>query len=142
MSVKKVGKAKAQSETGLWGVEQKPAQFIMNPRLVDLRADVKAMKLVYSRHAGKKPPGKRHLDEREAHYKQREVLKKELRGLLAKVYAEILEESFTYPLSLRKDKDADHGRDWRYCLYQGIIYQFDRQGYSEDEIIRQISSLQ
>ena len=56
MSVKKIGKAKADLETGLWGVEQKSEQFVMNQRRVDLRPDVKAMRLAYARHSAQKPP--------------------------------------------------------------------------------------
>ena len=141
MNVKKIGRAKADIETGLWGVEQKSEKFMMNQRLVDLRPDVKAMKMVYARHAGKKPPTKRRVNEREAHHQQRKDLKAGLRELLAKVYAEILKESFTYPVPLRKNKDEDHRSDWRYCLYQGVIYQFDRPDYPGDEMIRQISNL-
>ena len=114
----------------------------MNQRLVDLRPDVKAMKIAYSRRAGKRPPSKRSASERKAHHQQQKDLKAGFQELLAKVYAEIIEGSFTYPVPLRKDKDTDHRSDWRYCLYQGIIYQFDRAGYLEDEMIQQISSLQ
>ena len=138
MSVKKIGKAKADIETGLWDVLQKPDQFIMNQRLVDRRPDVKAMKLAYARHSAQKPPVKKRGDRREAYYEQQKNLKAELMTLLEKVYAEILKGSFTYPVPLRKDKDTDHRSDWRYCLYQGIIYQFDRPDYPGDQMIRQI----
>ncbi len=142
MTVKKIGKGKADPETGLWGAEQKSERFMMNQRLVDRRPDVKTLKTAYSRHAGKKPPPMRRPQEREEHLRHRKDLKTELQKLLAQVYAEILEESFSYPLPLRKDRDTDHKSDWRYCLYQGIIYQFDRPGYRDEEMIRQISALQ
>ena len=138
MTVKKIGKAKANIETGLWGVEQKSEQFIMDQRRVDLRSDVKAIKVAYSRHAGKKPPAKRRIHKREEHFQEQKDLKAGVQELLVKVYAEILQESFTYPVPLRKDKDTDHRSDWRYCLYQGIIYQFDRPDYPGDEMILQI----
>ncbi len=142
MTVKKIGKAKADLEQGLWSVEAKSEQFIMNPRRVDTRSDVKALKSSYSRHAGKIPPSMRRPKERDEHFKQQKDLKAELKKLLAGVYAEILKESFSSPILLRKDKDYDHKIDWRYCLYQGMIYQFDRPGYPEDEMIQQITHLQ
>jgi hypothetical protein len=139
--VKKIGIGKADPETGLWGVLMKSERFIMNQRRVDARSDVKALKAAYSRHAGKKPPSVRRVKENEEHHELRKNLKTQLQKLLAQVYAEILEESFTTPVPLRKDRDYDHKSDWRYCLYQGIIYQFDRPDYRDDEMIQQISTL-
>ena len=141
MTVKKIGKGKADPETGLWSVEQKPDRFIMNQRLVERRPDVKALRAAYSKHAGKNAPSKRRPHEREAHHQHRKDLKAGLHELLARVYAEILQESFSEIFLLRKDRDTQHHRsDWRYCLYQGIIYQFDRPGYLEDEMIQQIKA--
>lgn len=138
MTVKKIGKGKADPETGFWGVEEKPERFIMNQRLVDARSEVKALKSAYSRHTGKKPPSPRRPEERQEYFRRREELKAGLKKILAQVYGEVLKESFSYPIPLRKDKDYDHKSDWRYCLYQGIIYQFDRPGYPGDEMIRKI----
>lgn len=140
MTVKKIGKGKADPETGLWGVEAKSERFIMNQRLVDARPDVKRLKYAYSRHAGKRFPSRRLSEEREEHLEQQKSLKAELKKLLRQVYEEILKDSFSYPVPLRKDRDYDHKSDWRYCLYQGIIYQFDRAGYPGDEMIRQINT--
>ncbi len=142
MTVKKIGKGKALPEMGLWGIEQKSERFMMSQRLVDKRPDVKAMKMIYSKHASRNAPTKRHAKEREAHHQHRKDLKAELDQLLVKVYAEIFKESFSDSIPLRKADDIEHGRDLRYCLYQGIIYQFDRPGYRTDEMVRQISALQ
>lgn len=139
MAVKKIGKGKADPETGLWSVEAKSERFIMNQRLVEGRSDVKALKYAYSRHAGRNPPSTRFPKEHEAYLQKRKNLKNELKKLLTQVYIEILEESFSCPIPLRKDKDYDHKSDWRYCLYQGIIYQFDRPDCRGDEMIQQIS---
>ncbi len=138
MTVKKIGKAKAEPDKELWGVEAKSVRFIMNQRLVDSRSDVKALKAVYSRHAGKRAPSVRRSQEREEHFTEQKTLKTELEKLITQVYAEILKESFSYPIPLRKDRDYDHRSDWRFCLYEGNIYQFDRPGYRGDEMIRQI----
>ncbi len=139
MVVKEIGKGKADPETGLWGVEAKPERFIMSLRQVDTRPEVKALKAAYSRHARKSLPSSQRQKGREERFQQRRNLKTELKKLLTQVYGEILKESFSYPVPLRKDKDYDHKSDWRYCLYEGIIYQFDRAGYRGEEMIRQIS---
>jgi hypothetical protein len=110
----------------------------MNQRFVDARSDVKAMKSAHSKLARTKLPSRENL--REEHIKQKKSVKLQLQNLLKEVYKEILEQSFSSPILLRKDKDYDHKGDWRYCLYQGIIYQFDRPGYPDDEMIRKISS--
>ena len=142
MTVKKIGKGKALPELGLWAVEQKSDHFMMSQRLVDKRADVKSLKMIYSKHASKSAPNKKRVTERNAHHQHRKDLRAELDQLLAKVYAEILKDSFSDPVPLRKSGDIEHGRDLRYCLYQGIIYQFDRPGYLSDEMVRQIQTLQ
>lgn len=139
MTVKKIGKGQADPETGLWGVEAKSERFIMNQRLVNARPDVKALKYAYSRHAGKNTPSTRRPKIHDEHVQLQKNLKTELKKLLKQVYEEILKESFSYPIPLRKDKDYDHKSDWRYGLYQGVIYQFDRPDYGGDEMIRQIS---
>ncbi len=141
MIVKKIGKAKAEPDNGLWGVEAKSVRFTMNQRLVDTRPDVKALKAAYSRHASKRAPSVRRSQQREEHFLEQKKLKTELKKLITQVYAEILKESFSYPIPLRKDRDYDYRSDWRFCLYEGIIYQFDRPDYREDEMIRQIHPL-
>lgn len=140
MTVKKIGKGKALPELGLWGVEQRSERFVMSQRLVDRRPDVKALKTTYSRHASRTAPSKRRLKEREAHHQHRKDLRTELDELVAKVYSDILKESFSEPIPLRKERDSEHGGDLRYCLYEGIIYRFDRPGYLSDEMIRQINA--
>ena len=139
MTAKKIGKGKADPETGFWCVEAKSEQFIMNERLVDARSDVKALKSAYAKHARKKMPSSRRPEEREEHLQKKKDIKMELKKIVAQVYAETLKESFTYPIPLRKDSDFDHKGDWRYGLYQGIIYKFDRPDYRGDEMMRQIA---
>ena len=138
--VKKIGRSKALPELGLWAVEQKSDRFMMSQRLVDKRPEVKAMKMIYSKHASKSAPNKKRATERNAHHQHRKDLRAELDQLLAKVYAEILKDSFSDAIPLRKSGDVEHGRDLRYCLYHGIIYQFDRPGYGTDEMARQIEA--
>ncbi len=140
MTVKKIGAAIADPEAGLWVVRAKSERFMMNPRLVDLRADVKALKAAYSRHSSKLPPSMRRAEVRKEYFQKQREIKAELQTLLRQVYQEILEESFSYPLLLRKYKDREYGRDWRHCLYQGIIYQFDRPDYGADEMMEQIET--
>lgn len=140
MTVKKIGVAKADPEAGSWIVEARSDQFIMNPRLVDLRADVKVLKSAYSRHSSKLPPSMRRAEVRKDYFQKQREIKAELQKLLAQVYQEILEESFSRPLLLRKDKDGEYGRAWRHCLYRGMIYQFDRSDYGADEMREQIET--
>ena len=141
MIVKKMGKGQVDPETGLWSVPMKAERFLINQRLVDLRPDVKRLKSAYSRHASKAAPSVRRRKECEEHHQKRKDLKAQLQKLLVQVYAEILAESFSSPIPLRRDGEYDHKSDWRYCLYQGIIYQFDRPDYRDHEMIQQISAL-
>jgi hypothetical protein len=141
MNVKKIGKAKANPVTGLWEVEAKPVRFLMNQRLVEMRPEMKSLRSLYSRHASKKPPSKRRPQERDEHFQEQKRLQSEIKKLLHEIYEEILQGSFEDPVLLRADRDFDHKSDWRYCLYQGIIYQFDRPDYGDEEMIRQINEL-
>ena len=140
MVVKKIGKAKAEPEAGLWGVEIKSEKFTMNQRIVEGRRDVKIVRSAYSKHSSKYIPTTRRPTQRAEYMDERAKLKSELNQLIAQVYVETLEDSFSCPVPLRKDKDADHKGDWRYCLYQGVIYQFNRPGYTEEEMIQQIDA--
>ena len=142
MTVKKIGVAKADPEAGFWAVEAKSERFMMNPRLVNLRADVKAVRSAYSKHSSKIPPSMRRAEIRADYFEKQREIKAKLQTLLKQVYQEILEESFSCPLALRKNKDMEHGRDWRYCLYQGNIYQFDRPNYGDDQMREQIGALE
>lgn len=142
MAVKKIGKAKAEPENGQWGVEIKPEKFTMNPRIVEGRPDYKLVQRAYSKFASRYIPTTRRPTLRAEYMAERSKLKNELDQLVKQVYVEVLEDSFSCPVVLRKEKDSHHNGDWRYCLYQGIIYQFDRPGYLEDEMVQQITALQ
>lgn len=142
MIIKKIGKAKADLETGLWVLENKSERFEMNQRIIDSRRDVKIVRGAYLKQASRYIPSTRRPTLRAEYMAERSKLKGELDKLLAQVYVETLEDSQTCPIPLRKDRDSDHNGDWRYCLYQGMIYQFDRPGYTEDEMIEQINASQ
>ena len=134
MVVKELGKAGLNLSDELWFVEGGKEKFRMNRRLVDTRPDVKSLKARYVKAIRKNTPSIRQRERREEFFNVREEYKQKLNELLAKVYEEIKEESCTYPLPLRRDKDFDHRGDWRYCLYEGRIYEFNRAGYSTDEM--------
>lgn len=139
--MKKIGKAKADSKLGFWLVDGRPDQFGMNPRLVDLHPEVKALKAVYSKFAQRKPPGKGDKKERDAYFVKRTQLKAQLEILLVRIYADILEESFSDPIPLYRDKSHTHHRtDWLYGLYKGIIYEFDKPNYTTGEMLEAISA--
>ncbi len=142
MIVKKFGKAKADLESGLWILENKPDKFEMNQRIIESRRDVKIVKGAYLKQASKYIPSTRRPTLRAEYMAERAKLKKELDKLVAQVYVETLDDSQTCPIPLRKVRDTEHNGDWRYCLYQGMIYQFDRPGYTEDEMMEQINASQ
>jgi hypothetical protein len=138
ISPKKLGKAKIDLNDELWLVEGRTEKFHFNRRLVDTRSDVKGVKSKYAKFIQVNTPSMRKPNRREEHFKVRDDYKRDLSECLKHVYEEMLAESFTYPILLRRDKDFDHKIDWRYCLYQGYIYQFDHSGYSDEEMINQI----
>ena len=139
MRVKKLGKAQIELTDELWFVEGKHDKYHMNRRLVDTRTDVKSFKAQYVKLIRKNVPHMRQHEAREKHFKTRAEYREGLKGLLTRVYEEIKEESFTYPILLRRARDFDHRSDWRYCIYQGEIYQFDRGGYSSEEMVEFIT---
>ena len=139
---KKLGKAKIDLEDELWQPEGRTQKFHFNRRLVDTRSDVKAVKAKYTKFITRNTPSMKRPVKREEHFKIREDYQRELEECLKQVYQEMLAESFTYPILLRRDKDYDHKIDWRYCLYQGYIYQFDHSGYSDEEMVSRILQLE
>lgn len=135
---KKLGKAKIDLESELWFAEGRPDQYHFNRRLVDTRSDVKAVKSKYAKFVQSNTPSMRKPVQREEHFRMRDDYRRELHDCLVKVYGELLTESMTYPILLRRTRDFDHQSDWRYCIYQGYIYQFDKAGYSDEEMIDRI----
>lgn len=140
--VKKIGKAKLDLKKELWYVDDKEGAYINNRRLVDTRKDLKALKLQHSKGIGVDTPSRRKPTKRQEYFKNIEAYQKERDLLLAKIYEEIRAESFNFPIPLCKDRDYEHKSDWRYCMYKGIIYQFDRPGYMDDEMIPAIEALE
>jgi hypothetical protein len=138
--MKRIGKAKINLETDLWGVDDHPYSYMMNRRLVETRADVKKFLAKYKKTTNVKRPTRRDPVKREEYFKTREEAKKHLHLFWGRIYKEVLAESFDSPIPLRKDHDFDHNSDWRFCLYKGIIYQFDKPGLSDEEMIRQITA--
>ncbi len=141
MSVHKIGKAKINLTTERWEVVgSRKDKFKVNPRLVHVRSEVKGIKADYARKLKAIKPAfsrsKRHAE----FISERRKYEQGLRECLAKIYQEILEDSFSLLILMQKDRDYDHPRGWRYGLYRGVIYQFDRSGYSDEEMITQISA--
>lgn len=141
MSAHKLGKAFIDLEQELWGVTGKSELFLMNRREIDLRPEIKALNRK-ARALGRVTPSRRKIDKREEHFKVWEAFKKEQKACLSAIYNEILRNSFEEPLPLRKHRDFDHLLDWRYCLYQGIIYRFDKQGLSIEKMLEEIIALE
>lgn len=141
MSVKKIGPAKINLKEELW-VTPNGGEFLNSRRLVDQRPDVKAVKARHKKFIQVDTPSRRKPNKREAYFQALEAYQKDLRECLGKVYTEIFEESFSYPILLNRHRDFDHKSDWRYCLFEGVVYQFDRPAYSDEEMIQQIRKQQ
>lgn len=139
--VKKLGKAGIDLEEEVWTVPNSRETFLMNRRLIDTRPDIKVAAKRYQKSAQKKKPSFRDTEKRKEYFKEKDELAREFKSCLKKVYGEISEESFRFPVRLRLARGFSARSDWRYCLYQGEIYQLDREGYSDDEIIAKINEL-
>lgn len=135
-----MGPAKMDIKNELW-VIPKGEKFLNNRRLVDMHPDVKAVKSRHKKSIQVDTPSRRKPLKRENYYKGLEAYQKDLGECLKNVYAEILQESFSSPIPLNRYRDFDHKYDWRYCLFEGIVYQFDRPGYSDEEKVEQIRKL-
>ena len=142
MSVKKLGRAIADLENELWGVEGRNEKFHMNLRLVSSKPEVKAARSAYSKISSKDRPSLRKPNKRENFLKEVDLSKEILRQVLEEAYEAVKEDSRQIPVRLWKDKDFGKKMDWRFCLYKGIIYQLDHQRYTDEEIVQQISALE
>lgn len=142
MAVKKIGKAVWDPETEMWKVPPGSERYVNNRRLVDTRPEVKAVRHIYSRASSKNTPSIRKPVKRQEYLKEVKGLRKEYLDAVKSAFEEIKKESFEFPVLLRLDRDYDHKSDWRYCLFEGIVYQFDRAGYSSDAMVEQIRELQ
>ncbi len=138
--MKKIGKAKINLEEELWATENGTAQFENNRRLVDLRPDVKKFVSKYKKLINGKRPSRGQPLEREAFFKACDEAKRQWGIFFSKIYREILEESQTSPIPLHKAHDYDHTGQWRYCLYHGMIYQFDQPNLSDETMVQQIEA--
>lgn len=141
MLIKKIGKAFIDLEDELWCIEGKPLQFFNDRRLVDTRPDVKEVKKGV-KIIQRDTPSRRQSIKREAYFKDLEDYQRQLKECLAKVYAEMLEDTFTQPLALRKHRDYDHNSEARYGLYQGYVYEFDKPNYSPEEMLQKIQAME
>ncbi len=141
MAVKKLGAAKWDSKTEMFRADGRGPHYMVNRRLIDTRPDVKALRAVYSKEASKNKPNIRKRDKREEYIETVDALRKAYEDGIRSAFEEIKKDSFIFPVMLRLDRDYDHTRDWRHCLFEGNIYQLDRTGYSDDEIIAQIRAL-
>ena len=138
MLLKSLGKASMDVETELWSGLFSKETFLMNPRLVDTRADIKDLRKKYKKIAQTRTPPFRKQEDRKKYYSDRQKSLHELHEGIKKVYDEILQDSFQFPIPLRLSQGYSHRSDWRYCIFKSIVYQFDRPGYTDDEMIHQI----
>jgi hypothetical protein len=143
MSVKKIGKAVLDVKNEVWRLEGgKEGSFLINRRLVDTRPELKQAKSSRDKMLECETPSRRQPNKRKAYFEALEAYQKNQVDALTIIYKDIEVESRSCPVLLRREKDYDHHIDWRYCLYQGVVYQFDRPGYSDEEMLQQIEALE
>lgn len=138
MIVRRFGKALFDSEKEMWKVAARGERFLINRRLVDTNPEVKATRAVYSKAAGKDTPSVRKADRRKEFLDEIDELRRKYYEALRNAFEEVRKDSFRFPIPLRLDRDFDHTRQWMYCMYEGNIYELDKTGYSDEEIIQQI----
>ena len=136
--MKKLGKAKIDLDSDLWVVEPGHQRFHMNRRIVETRSDVKKFMAKFRRATNGPRPTRRQPNKREEYFKARDESRRQARLFWSVVYKEVMNDSYEFPIQLRLDRDYDHNSDWRYCLYKGVVYHFDKPGLSDAEMIRQI----
>lgn len=137
MIVRRFGKATWDSEKEMWK-SQRGERFIINRRLVDTQPEVKAARTRYSKSSSRNTPSIRRPDSRKEYLDEVSGLRREYEEALRKAFEEVRKDSFRFPIPLRLDRDYDHTRDYRYCMYEGMIYELDGTGYSDEEIIKLI----
>ena len=142
MSVKKIGRAEINLEEELWWVRGRSEKFHMNLRLVSANPAVKAARALYTKLSGKGRPPLRKPNKRLEHLKVVAEAKKEVEKSLAEAYEDVRQQSYHYPILLWKDRDFGRKMEWRCCIYKGVIYQFDKPIYSDEEMLAQIAVLE
>lgn len=143
MKLKKLGKPKIDLETHLWEIPGLKAHYFRNnPRLVEGRTDYKQLKAAYAKVIQMDTPSSRKVMTRETYFQAREVYRQEMKDLLTQIYNEILQESFSYPIPLQKDKDHNFPRQWRHTLYRGFVYDLGEHGCSDEAIIEAVEKLE
>ena len=141
MNVTKIGKAEIDLENELFTVELKDASFLINKRLVEKRPDFKKARANYLKTARQHTPTMRKHEKREEYFNLKNEGLEQMRAVLKVAYEEILQDSFEAPVPLRRNRDYEHAGDWRYCLYRGIVYKFDKPGLSTEEMREKVEAL-
>lgn len=134
MRIKKLGEAKIDVPEELWFIEGKKERYINDRRLIDRRSDLKNLKSLYAKAIQMNTPSRTKPLKREAYFQARDEYQHELKETMNLAFQEILESSNELPILLQKYKDYDHPRQWRYCLFRGIIFELDKPNYSMEEI--------
>lgn len=134
MNLKKLGKAEYDFEKGIWFVPGRKNTYITNPRLVETQPQVKSARAIYSKFARKRPPSFKKPTIRKEFEQTRTDYKLAYDEALKEAYEAVRQESFLYPIPLRKNRDYEYARLWLYCLYENEIYELDKDGYTDEEI--------
>lgn len=134
MRIKKLGEAKIDLTEELWFIEGKKERYFNDRRLIDRRQDLKSLKTTYAKAIQMNTPSRTKPLKREAYFQARDEYQHELKEAMNLAFQEILESSASLPILLQKYKDYDHPRQWRYCLFRGMLFQLDKPNYSMEEI--------
>ncbi|MCB9800363.1 MAG: hypothetical protein H6757_06355 [Candidatus Omnitrophica bacterium] len=138
MNLKKLGQAEYDIVKGTWFVPGRKNAYLTNPRLVETQPQVKSARAVYSKFASKRPPSFKKPTRRKEFEQTRTDYKQVYDEALREAYESVRQESFLYPIPLRKDRDFEYARQWLYCLYENEIYELDKAGYTDEEIVAYI----
>ena len=142
MPAKKIGTAVFDLKTELWTTGRGSQRFHMNRRLVEKRPEVKSFQREYSKAMCVNTPSRREPERRKKYFETKDLYEKKWQECLKQVAEDIKAESFRFPVPLRLDRDFEHNSDWRYCLFHGAIYLFDKPGYSVEQMREQIETLE
>ncbi len=142
MNVKRIGRAEIDLENELWCVEGRAEKFHMNLRYISAKPEVKAARAAYTKLASKDRPPMRKPNKRADFLKEVSLSRILLDEVLRDAFEAVRKDSYENPLKLWKDKDFGRKMDWRFCLYKGVIYQFDHQNYPDERMIGFITTLE
>ena len=142
MNIKKIGAAVADVKKEMWSIPTHNLYFEMDRRIIDTHQETKAVNKQYAKTIGANTPSRFKPDRRKEYFQSRDEYYKAWEEALSRIFQEIQKDAESFPIPLKRHKDYDFHGEWRYCLYKGIVYQLDRPGYSDEEILKAIGLIE